>query len=172
MYAIGVSAGAGLAISVARWVSLGRSAASAKAVKGIVALCPFAFHPENIPSIYKTGLSSFQDHDENVPIIDGTSVRQFFEYAALNPEDMDYFPALDVQNHSFLPPAYIVTCEFDPLRDHGKALEQLLSRAGVSVRTDHYGGFPHCYWIFPSIPEAETFMVKTVHGICWIIDQM
>ncbi|KAM5344509.1 hypothetical protein ACJ41O_013045 [Fusarium nematophilum] len=172
MYTMGASAGAGLAISVARQVALGRSAADPKAVKGIVALCPFAFHPDNIPPAYKSTHSSFEENNANVPMIDGTSVRQFWGLAALHPDDEDYFPVLDQGHHKHFPPTYIVTCEFDPLRDDGKVLAQCLAEAGACVKTNHYGGLPHCFWVFPSVPEAEVFMKEATEGVAWVIDQM
>ena len=44
---------------------------------------------------------------------------------------------------SGLPPAYIVTCEFDPLRDEGNAYAEALAAAGVPVTHVQARGHTH-----------------------------
>ena len=44
---------------------------------------------------------------------------------------------------SRLPPAMVVTCEFDPLRDEGRAYAVALARAGVPVQELHARGHTH-----------------------------
>ncbi len=47
------------------------------------------------------------------------------------------------KNLSRLPPAMVVTCEFDPLRDEGQAYADALARAGVPVQELHARGHTH-----------------------------
>jgi len=42
-----------------------------------------------------------------------------------------------------LPPAFVTTCQFDPLRDEGIAYAQRLAHAGVPVDLRHYAGTFH-----------------------------
>lgn len=46
---------------------------------------------------------------------------------------------------SNLPPAYVLTCEHDPLRDEGIDYAMRLMAAGVSVELHNYPGVPHAF---------------------------
>ncbi|WP_410766818.1 alpha/beta hydrolase [Haloferax sp. DFSO60] len=50
---------------------------------------------------------------------------------------------LRASSHTGLPPAYVVTAGFDPLRDEGAAYANTLSEAGVEVVHDHEPAMPH-----------------------------
>lgn len=74
-------------------------------------------------------------------------------------EDMDYFEGhyldsplhglnpyaapLEAADHAGLPPASVLTCGFDPLRDEGDAYADRLADAGVSVEHHHYPDLIH-----------------------------
>ncbi|EXA30586.1 hypothetical protein BFJ63_vAg16579 [Fusarium oxysporum f. sp. narcissi] len=172
LYVLGASAGAGLAFCVARKFAMGQTASGPRLIKGIVALCPYTLHSKLIPEMYKLAHKSHQEHRYNVPMIDVSSMETFFNNAGLQPDDEDYFIALDRDCYRYLPPAYISTCEFDPLRDDGKIMVESLQVANIPVKTDHYDGLPHCFWVFPALPETEVFFKKTISGTRWLISQM
>lgn len=56
--------------------------------------------------------------------------------------------ALGVKDLSNLPPAWVTTCEFDPLRDEGEAYAAALSRNGVSTTIRRSNGNIHGAWTF------------------------
>ena len=57
--------------------------------------------------------------------------------------DIKYAAPARATDLSGLPPAYVTTCEFDPLRDEGLQYAQRLVQAGVSVEIHHYPGTFH-----------------------------
>jgi acetyl esterase len=54
-----------------------------------------------------------------------------------------YASPLRASDLSKLPPATVLTCGFDPLRDEGVAYAERLDEAGVAVRHDHHPDQPH-----------------------------
>jgi len=62
-----------------------------------------------------------------------------------SPDDVADWRAspLRAADHSRLPPAYVVTCGFDPLRDEGRAYADRLRAAGVPVTYECFGGMVH-----------------------------
>ncbi len=74
-------------------------------------------------------------------------------------EDMEYFDGhyfsnqlhrynryafpMEAHDHADLPPATVMTCGFDPLRDEGAAYADLLEDEGVSVTSRHYESLIH-----------------------------
>ena len=61
------------------------------------------------------------------------------ELEAYNP----YAMPLEAADHSDLPPATVLTCGFDPLRDEGLAYADALEDDGVPVERLHYPGLIH-----------------------------
>ena len=82
------------------------------------------------------------------------------------PEDTDrgdlrLGPAL-ASDFGGLPPALIITAEFDPLRDDGKHYGDLLSAAGVPVEYSCYDGMIHGFFHYGKIIDAATASLDQV----------
>ncbi|POG55883.1 alpha/beta hydrolase [Haloferax marisrubri] len=61
---------------------------------------------------------------------------------------------LRADSHADLPPAYVVTAGFDPLRDEGAAYASALDAAGVEVVHDHEAAMPHGFLILTADVDA------------------
>lgn len=153
IYTIGGSAGGGLAFQVANQVL--RDDKLKKTLKGIIALVPLTVHPDNVPEKYKSQYTAFEDNAKDVPVIDRESMEIFYKHAGADPKDSSLFTLLATDKHAEFPPTYFASCEFDPLRDDSKVMEQALKEAGVPTKHDYWPGFPHYFWIFPPVPESQ-----------------
>ena len=63
---------------------------------------------------------------------------------------------------SGLPAAVVVTAEYDPLRDEGRAYAQRLQDAGVTVTADHYQDMAHPFFAFVNVFERSNEAVERV----------
>lgn len=61
---------------------------------------------------------------------------------------------LRAAHHDGLPPALIMTAEYDPLRRHGDAYATALRRSGVDATAVRYDGAIHDIWIFTGVLDA------------------
>ena len=57
-------------------------------------------------------------------------------------------------DHRGLPPALVVSCEYDRLRADGIKFAEALKAAGVATLHTHYDNMPHGYLLFPKLTRT------------------
>ena len=95
------------------------------------------------------------------PLLTEADMRWFWNYYLRSEVDgaNPYASPLRARDLSGLPPATVVTCGFDPLRDEGVAYAERLESAGVEVRHDHHPDQPHgLLSLSESVSAAETVL--------------
>jgi acetyl esterase len=67
---------------------------------------------------------------------------------------------LYASSHTDLPPAFVATAGFDPLKDEGKAYAEKLMAAGVETEHKHYSAFIHGFYQMAGLSPAAAEAVK------------
>jgi acetyl esterase len=89
-------------------------------------------------------------------LFNATSVEWYWSHYLRSPEDGSdprVSPVL-APDHRGLPPALVVTAEFDPLRDQGERYAAVLAAAGVPVERRRYDGMVHGFFTMTGTVDA------------------
>jgi acetyl esterase len=104
---------------------------------------------------YGSGHASYEEFGDGY-LLTRRDMVWFWNHYLGRPEDADhpYASPLRAGDLSGLPPATIVTAEFDPLRDEGEAYGARLKEAGVSVDVMRYPGMVHGFVRMDAVVDA------------------
>ncbi|QQR96811.1 MAG: alpha/beta hydrolase [Sphingobacteriales bacterium] len=83
-----------------------------------------------------------------------------------NPEDRLKPECSPIYNEDFknLPPAFVITAEYDPLKDEGKAYADKLQQAGNVVLYKDYKGLIHAFFNTPKVDEQGMQCFKDIQA--------
>ncbi len=101
-------------------------------------------------------------------ILDKRTLEYFHQYyygvIGMDPADERISPIMS-GNLAGAPPAHVVTAQYDPLRDEGKAYADALSAAGVAVTYHCYGGLMHNFIQQTGVVSSTRKAVDEMAGI-------
>ena len=96
------------------------------------------------------------------------AMQQFWDYYLRGPDDArnPYASPVFAEDLSELPPALVLTAEYDPLRDEGEEYGRRLQAAGVPAKVSCYDGMIHGFTFFtkvlPAAREARTEVIAAL----------
>jgi acetyl esterase len=100
--------------------------------------------------------------------LEATGMRWFWDHY-LGPDGDGTDPhasPIRASDLSGLPPAVVITAEFDPLRDEGEAYADALEAAGVPVVARRYDGMIHGFVSMPMVfPEADDAVARIADAV-------
>lgn len=118
---------------------------------------PLAFQALLFPVLdHNFETRSYVDNAEGF-MLTRASMEWFWNHYLASPDQgrEPYASPLRAQSHAGLPPAYVATAEFDPLRDEGEAYAKALEAAGVPVELVRYEGQIHDFILMGAVlPQA------------------
>jgi acetyl esterase len=112
------------------------------------------------------GTLSFDENGEGY-FLEAPTMRWFWEqYLAGADGRHPHASPCNAADLSGLPPAVVVTAEFDVLRDEGEHYAELLRAAGVDARSHRYDGMIHGFFSIPMLfPEADAATTALADGL-------
>lgn len=128
-----------------------------------VLICPVFGHPDD-------GHASYEDFATGYGMT-ADAMRFFFAQYVPDPSRLDdpYVLPSRAGDLSGLPPALVLTAEYDVLRDEGEAFARRLSETGVAVDLTRYAGQIHgfygLYTDLPASPRSHAEVAAYLRGI-------
>ncbi len=101
------------------------------------------------------GTPSYEENKQGY-LLSREMMRWFWNHYLARPEDGEnpYASPLRAASFAGLPPAHVITAEYDPLRDEGEALAARLQQAGVPTTHVRYDGMFHGFFSMSAMLDA------------------
>lgn len=112
------------------------------------------------------GYASYDENQDTQPL--HTPMLPWFFNYYLNEESEKQDPRASpiLGNLNGLPPAIVITAEFDPLRDEGEAYAKQLADAGVSVKFQQFDGVTHEFFgLAGAVSKAKEAIKFAAEGL-------
>jgi acetyl esterase len=123
-------------------------------LRGQLLVYPVTDHP-SVPK------PSYKECGEGLGLTD-VSMRWFWDLYLADKSDLTHAYASPLRAESLhgLPPAYIITAQYDVLRDEGELYGKRLSEAGVETRVERFSDMNHgfIFWVGVIDPATEAVM--------------
>lgn len=105
-------------------------------------------------------------------MLDGSAIDEYLDaYVDPDRRTEPYASPLWAESHSNLPPAWIMSCQHDKLRDDGVAYAEALAKAGVAVHHEVLAGHVHPSFAFtrliPSAKDYENRAIAALGSVLW-----
>jgi acetyl esterase len=116
---------------------------------------------------YDFSTASYQENAENY-LLTKAAMEWFWNHYLRTEEDgrHPYASPLRAESLSGLPPAFVATAEFDPLRDEGEAYAARLQEAGVPVTAKRYEGMIHgCFQMAGVLDQGRTMLMDAAANL-------
>jgi acetyl esterase len=116
-----------------------------------------------VTDYYEPGTRSYHENAEGYGLTRDTMI-WFWNHYLADPADAanPYASPLRADTVAGLPPALVVTAEFDPLRDEGEDYATRLRAAGVPAQTSRWDGMNHGFFFWVGVVDrAGTAMAES-----------
>jgi acetyl esterase len=120
-----------------------------------------------VTDYHTPGTASYITHASGFSLTRGAMIRFWREYLADETYATHVHAApLRASDLSNLPPALVLTAEFDPLRDEGEAFARKLADAGVAVTLKRYDGLIHGFFRMAAVSKRANSAIDD--AVAWM----